>query len=375
MGALEGLKILDFTTLLPGPYATLMLADLGAEVVKISSPGRHDLVVHWPPEIDEHGTTGAWAWLGRNKKSMFLDMKKPGSVDIVKRMIMDYDIVVEQFRPGVMKRLGIDYDTLKQVNPRIIYCSITGYGQTGPMSMKAGHDINYLARSGIVSAAGRREEGPSLHNFQIADMASGSNNAVIGILAAVYHREKTGEGQYIDISMADGTVPFNSMDGASFLAGGELPKREEMLLNGGDIYDYYRTKDGKYMSVGSLEPKFFSALLKTLDLSEHADLDRRELKEKISRKFMERTRDEWTEIFSGTDACVEPVLTLEEASRDEHLRERGMWPNVKLPLSGKSVIQPGCAVKLEKCPPDYRHAAYPEGYNTEEFMDRYSKDE
>ena len=369
MKALEGLKILDFTTLLPGPFATLMLADLGAEVIRIKAPDRFDLVEHWLPEIDENGTTGAGAWLGRNKKSVFLDLKKSESAEIIRKMVMDYDIVVEQFRPGVMKRLGIGYETLKKVNPKVIYCSITGYGQTGPMSMKAGHDINYLARSGIMSAAGRKEEGPSLYNFQIADMASGSNNAVIGILAAVYHRQMTGKGQYIDISMSDGAVPFNSMDGASFLVGGIEPKRESGMLNGGGIYDFYRTKDGGYMSVGSLEPKFFAELLRVLELEENGD--DKLMKDRIRNRFLEKTRDEWTGLFMDADACVEPVLSLDEAVRDSHLNERNMWPLVTLPVSGEKVRQPGCPVKLSECPPEYSHAGYPEGYNTEDILKKY----
>ena len=171
MNALTGYRILDFSTLLPGPYATMVLGDLGAEVLKVSSRDRFDLVVHWPPEIAGTGVTGAQAWLGRNKKSIFLNLKKPEAVDAVKRLVQNYDIVVEQFRPGVMDRLGIGYEALKAVNPRVIYCAITGYGQNGPFSRRAGHDINYLARSGVACAAGRKEGGPGLYNFQIADVA------------------------------------------------------------------------------------------------------------------------------------------------------------------------------------------------------------
>ena len=184
MGALNGIKVLDFTTLLPGPYATMTLADLGAEVLKVSSKGKYDLVTHWPPVIDGTDTTGAAAWLGRNKKTIHLNMKKPAAVEAVKKLVMEYDIVVEQFRPGVMSKLGIGYDELKAINPKIIYCAITGYGQTGPMALRAGHDINYMSRSGIISAAGRKETGPALFNFQIADVAAGSKDAIIGILAA-----------------------------------------------------------------------------------------------------------------------------------------------------------------------------------------------
>ena len=266
MGALDGYKILDFTTLLPGPYATMTLADLGAEVLKVSSRDKYDLVVNWPPVIEGAKVTGAQGWLGRNKKTMFLNLKKPAAVEAVKKLVMEYDIVVEQFRPGVMDKLGVGYEQLKKINPRMIYCAITGYGQHGPFAMKAGHDINYLSRAGISYAAGRKEGGPSLYNFQIADVAGGSMNAVASILAAIIYREKTGEGQFIDVSMQDSVVPFNSMDGASCLAGGPMPERESGLLNGGGIYDFYETKDGAYMSVGSLEPSFLPACATDSDI-------------------------------------------------------------------------------------------------------------
>ena len=383
MGALNGLKILDFTTLLPGPYATMTLADLGAEVVKISGRDKYDLVIHWPPVIEGTDTTGAAAWLLRNKKTVYLNMKKPEAVEAVKRLVKEYDIVVEQFRPGVMKRLGIGYEELREVNPGLIYCAITGYGQSGPMSSVAGHDCNYLARSGVISAPGRKEGGPSLYNFQIADVAAGSNNAVIGILAAVYHREKTGEGQFIDISMNDGVVPFNSMDGAACLAGGPEPEREAGLLNGGGIYDFYATSDGGYMSVGSLEPKFFADLCVGLGHPEWSDgeilkTNTKLVKDTFREIFLSKTRDEWTAVFRELDACVEPVLSLEEASADPHLTARGMWPEVALPQAGgRTVKQPGCPVNLSSTPAEYRHAGYPEGWHTEEFWKErgYSSEE
>lgn len=374
MGALDDLKILDFTTLLPGPFATMTLADLGAEVLKISSPDRYDLVVNWPPEIEGTDITGPQAWLGRNKKTMFLNLKEPLAVEAVKKLVMDYDIVVEQFRPGVMSRLGVGYEDLKKVNPRLIYCAITGYGQDGPMAMKAGHDINYISRAGLASSAGRKDGGPSLFNFQIADVAGGSMNAVIAILAAVIYRQKTGKGQFIDISMEDCVVPFNSMDCAAYFAGRKPPQREEGLLNGGGIYDFYETADGGYMSVGSLEPKFFAALCDGLGFSEWRDgkilkENPAKVKRAVRQKFKTKTRNEWTEIFSDLDACVEPVLSLEEASGDEHLRSRHMWPQVEIPLTeGKTVTEMGSPLKLSECPPEYRHAGYPEGWHTKEIL-------
>lgn len=343
MGALDGLKVLDFTTLLPGPYATLLLADLGAEVLKISSKDKCDLVTHWPPVIEGTETTAAAAWLGRNKKTMHLNLKKPEAVETVKKLIMEYDIVIEQFRPGVMNKLGLDYETLRTVNPRLIYCSLTGYGQTGALHERAGHDINYISRSGLMASSGRKNGGPVLYGMQIADVAVGSMNSVVGILAAVYHREKTGQGQYVDVAMLDGMIPFNTMDGG-------------------------------YMSVGSLEPKFFAELCRGLGFPEWADgsilkTNAIMAKETFKSTFKKKTRDEWTQIFAKLDACVEPVINLEEAAADEHLNERGMWPEVDLPETEYlKVRQLGCPVKLSACPPVYQHAGYPEGWHTQNIL-------
>ena len=383
MGALDGYKILDFTTLLPGPYATMTLADMGAEVLKISGKDKYDLVVNWPPVVSGTQVTGVQAWLGRNKKTMFLNLKKPKAVEAVKKLVAEYDIVVEQFRPGVMDKLGVGYEALREVNPRLIYCAITGYGQDGPFAMKAGHDINYLSRAGIAWAAGRREGGPSLYNFQIADVAGGSMNAVSAILAAIIYRERTGEGQFIDVSMQDSVIPFNSMDGAAYFAGGPMPARESGLLNGGGIYDFYETADGRYMSVGSLEPKFFAALCEAMGHPEWKDgkilrTDAAMVKQTFRDIFRTKTQKEWVEVFSTLDACVEPVMDLQEVSDDEHLLHRGMWPEVQIPLSdGVTIKQMGCPVHLSKCPPRYTHAGYLEGYHTEEILTSlgYAKEE
>ena len=383
MGAHTGYKVLDFSTLLPGPYATLKLADLGEDVLKISGNAKYDLVVNWPPVIEGAAVTGAQAWLGRGKKTIHLNLKKPAAVDAVKKLIMDYDIIVEQFRPGVMKKLGLGYEELCSINPRIIYCSITGYGQTGSLSLRAGHDINYMARAGIASSAGRASEGPSLYNFQIADVAGGSLNAVTSILAAIIYRERTGEGQYIDVSMQDSIVPFNSMDGAGYFAGGAVPARERGLLNGGGIYDFYKTKDGGYVSVGALEPKFWAALCDGLGYPEWRDgkilkTDQPMVKATLRETFLSRTLEEWKEIFSELDACVEPVMDIEEVSRDEHLISRGMWPEVEIPLTdGLTVKQMGSPIHLSASPVEYRHAGYPEGYHTREVLRKlgYSDEE
>lgn len=381
MGSLDDLKILDFSTLLPGPYATLMLADMGAEVLKISSASRPDIVLDYPPFIGDTGVSASQAWLGRNKKTMFLNLKTGEGKAVVKELVKEYDIVLEQFRPGVMEKLGLGYEDLKAVNPKLIYCSLTGYGQTGPLRDAAGHDINYMSRSGIISQAGRRESGPSLMNFQIADIAVGSMNSVIGILAAVNYRKNTGKGQYIDVAMMDGCVPFNSLDGAGFLVSGKEPKREGERLNGGCIYDFYETKDGEYLSVGSLEPQFWSRFCTAIgreDLIEGTvyppNID--EVKAEIRGILKTKTRAEWVEVFSHYDACVQPVLNLKEALlEDEQVKEREMVVDVKLPLhEDVSVKQLATAVKLSECPCEYKFAGYPTGYHTKEVIEQLGMD-
>ena len=377
MGALTGLKILDFSTLLPGPYATLVMADMGAEVLSIVAPDRKDILTEWPPILEGTNNGAVAVWINRNKKSACINLKKPEGIEAIKRLITDggYDIILEQFRPGVMQKLGLGYEDLKLLQPGLIYCSLTGYGQTGPLSMKAGHDINYLSRSGNMAQAGRQETGPVLTNIQVADVAAGSMNTIISILAAVNYRHNTGRGQYIDVSMMDGVVPFNGMDGAAYLGGGALTDRESHLLNGGTVYDFYKTADGKYMSVGSLEPKFFTGLCKGLGLDPDAEsLDSKSTKEKVRGAFLQKTQAEWCDTFKELDACVEPVMTLEEARNDAQIKARNMMPQVPLPKDAygdgcaESVQQLGCPLRLSECPPEYRHAGYPAGYHTEEVL-------
>lgn len=384
MGALSNLKVLDFSTLLPGPYASLVLADLGAEVLKVSSKTKPDIVADYPPFVEGTDISANQAWLGRNKKNIFLNLKKPEAVEVVKKLILEYDIVLEQFRPGVMEKLGLGYETLSKINPRLIYCSLTGYGQTGPLKSQAGHDINYLARSGNMAHAGRKSTGPVLTNMQIADVAVGSMNSVIGILAAVNCRHMTGKGQFVDISMYDGMIPFNAMDGTAFLASRKEPKREGERLNGGCIYDFYETKDGQYLSVGCLEPKFWAIFCQCIDRPEYIEktvwpeeID--EVKEDIRVILKSRTREEWMEIFVGKDVCVEPVLSLKEALlTDEHVKARQMVVDVKVPVGKETTVkQLGSPIKLSDSPVEYRHGGYPLGYHTEEILKSlgYSEEE
>jgi len=333
--ALNGLKVLDFSTLLPGPFATMYLADMGAEVIHIESPSRPDLIRIMPPYANGQAT--AHSYLNRNKQSIVLDLKDAASIDLIKAKISEFDIVIEQFRPDVMRRLGLDYATLAEINPRLIYCSITGYGQTGSYKDRAGHDINYLALAGIAGYSGRQDSGPPPLGIQVADIAGGSLHAVIAILAAVVERSRSGIGQYIDISMTDCVASLNSMAASATLAAQVEQAPEQGMLNGGIFYDYYMTQDGRYLSIGSLEPQFMAGLSAALDLpvllQKGASLDeqdRQEVKQAIQEKIKAKTFKEWHEIFANLDVCVEPVLSLSEALNSPLAQQRGWIVNVPL---------------------------------------------
>ncbi|ENV18525.1 hypothetical protein F964_00781 [Acinetobacter guillouiae NIPH 991] len=368
--ALKGLKVLDFSTLLPGPFATLYLADLGAEVIHIESPTRPDLVRLFPPYANGQATSHSY--LNRNKQSVTLDLKDPASIEQVKQKISEFDIVVEQFRPGVMQRLGLDYQTLAEINPRLIYCSITGYGQTGSYKDKAGHDINYIALSGIAGHCGRQDSGPPPMGIQIADVAGGSLHAVIGILAAVVERQNSGLGQYIDISMTDCVVGLNNMAAAASLAGGQQQQRESEQLNGGTFYDYYETADARYLSIGSLEPQFMTGLASALELpillqkgASFDTEDRQMVKQAIRDKIKSKNLAEWNQLFEQLDVCVEPVLSLDEALQSQISQQRNWVVNVPLkPNSDQTEPQLACPIKFSRSQMQYHYIGQQLGEGT-----------
>lgn len=371
-GPLSSLKILDFSTLLPGPFCSLYLADMGAEVLRIESPTRQDLVRVIPPYAD--GVSTAHAYLNRNKRSLALDLKQPEAINIVKQLLADHDILIEQFRPGVMQRLGLGYDELKAINPRLIYCSITGYGQTGPLRDRAGHDINYLALSGCASYTGRRNAGPLPLGLQVADIAGGSLHAALGILAAVIHRQQSGEGQHVDISMTDCVFALNAMAGAAALAGKVEPQMEGTMLNGGSFYDYYRTADDRYLSVGSLEPQFMQALAQAIGQPELAGLGLAQdsetqlrLKQTLQQTFASQPLSHWQALFASLDACVEPVLSFSEAIQQPHALARQWVVQVPTP-NGGSQPQMACPIRFSQTPGSYRNTGGPVGENNAEVL-------
>ncbi|WMN16224.1 MULTISPECIES: CaiB/BaiF CoA-transferase family protein [Pseudomonas] len=371
-GPLASLKVLDFSTLLPGPFASLLLADMGAQVLRIESPTRMDLLRVLPPH--DQGVSASHAYLNRNKRSLALDLKRPEALEVVRQLVQDYDIVLEQFRPGVMERLGLGYEALKAINPGLIYVSITGYGQTGPYKDRAGHDINYLALAGLASQTGRREQGPLPLGIQAADIAGGSLHGVIGLLAAVIARQHNGQGQHLDVSMTDCVFSLHAMAGAGYLACGVEPGMEQQVLNGGSFYDYYRTRDGRWLSVGSLEPGFMQQLCAALGRPELAAQglspvpeQQQALKQALQVEFEKHDFAKLCRLFEGLDACVEPVLGLAEALEHPQLQARQLVSQVPRE-DGSRQAQIACPLKFSAGLPEPRHVGARLGAHSAEVL-------
>jgi len=280
---------------------------------------------------------------------------------------------VEQFRPGVMEKLGLSYEALRSVAPGIIYCSLTGYGQTGSYSMRAGHDINYMALSGIESFSGRKSTGPALSGIQIADVCAGGKNLAMAVMAAYIRRIRTGRGDYVDISITDSSFALSAFQAAGFLAGGPMPDRESDFLNGGSLYDFYRTADGRYISVGPLEPKFSAQFFKALGLEDTvsslllAGDELTQVKKRVEEIFASMPLAHWQEVFAPLDACVEPVYTLEEAVSNPPLAERSMVVDV-VNEKGTPIKQAGNPIKFASGDCHARRAGASMGYHNREIM-------
>ena len=331
---LKGLLVLDFTTLLPGPLAALMLAEAGAEVIKIERPGGEDMA-RFPPLVN--GQSALYALLNRGKQVLTLDLKNAADREKLKPLIARADIVIEQFRPGVMARLGLGYDDLRALNRKLIYCAISGYGQSGPRAQEAGHDINYIGATGLLDLQPGPTDNPVPPPALIADIGGGTFPAVINILLALRARDQSGEGAFIDIAMTDAMFTFGWYALAQGVAGGRFPKPGEIPLVGSSPrYQLYPARDGKLVACGALEQKFWEAFCAAVDLAPEFIDDKRDPKatsEAIARLIAARTSDEWRPVFAKADCCVTIVASLEEALRDPHFVERGLFAH-RLTLAG-----------------------------------------
>ena len=341
---LHGIRVLDLTRLLPGPLATMHLADMGADVIKIEDTGAGDYA-RTLMGAGSGGMSEYFRVLNRNKRGLRLDLKQAAGREAFLRLAKCADIIVEGFRPGVVKKLGVHYDAVAAVNPRIVYCAITGYGQNGPYAMRAGHDINYIGYAGVLDQIGPGDGPPVLPNFQIADLLGGTLTAVMGILAALVDARARGQGRYVDVAMTDAVLAHAVMPLVALLEQGRPPARASQRLSGGlPCYNVYATSDGRCMAVGALEPKFWHALCDALECpefkSQHYVFGSRgtPAKQRLAAIFASRTQAHWTEKLAHLEACVSPVLNIEEALANEQFRARGMVldengaPRVALPV-------------------------------------------
>lgn len=338
---LSDVRVLDLSRLLPGPFATLVLADLGATVDKIEDPGQGDYLRHMPPQVGDQNV--AFGVLNRGKRSAVLDLKRPEGVRALADMLGSYDVLFEQFRPGVLARLGLDPATLREQHPRLIICSLTGYGQTGPLAQRAGHDLNYLARAGVLGAQGPAGGPPQLPGFQLADI-SGGLWSVLAILAALRHRDHTGEGAWLDIAMSEGTIPFYLTSLGPALVGQAGRRGDEQLTGAIAPYGVYPTKDERWLTLAALEPKFWITFCSTFgrapSMSDLVPGDhQREVKAWVESVTRSRTVEEWRAYAATHDVPIEPVLDLDELSRDEHLVARQVFGAVATPAGDVPVVR------------------------------------
>ena len=335
---LAGIRVLDFSTLLPGPLATLILAEAGAEVIKIERPGRGDEMRSYVPKFGADSVN--FAMLNRGKQSIAIDLKDAAARALLMPLIKEADVVVEQFRPGVMDRLGLGYDALHAINPRIIYCAITGYGQSGPRADVAAHDINYVAESGMLSLAAGADGAPLVPPALIADIAGGTYPAVINILLALRARDSSGQGCKLDIAMGDNLFTFLYWAMGNGLAAGEWPKPGGELVTGGSPrFFVYRTRDDKFIAAAPLEQKFWENFCDAIDLdAQFRDdaIDAAATKRAVAQRLREKTAAEWQACFAGKDLCCCVVATMQEALNDVHFKARGLF-NRTVTADGKSV--------------------------------------
>lgn len=372
------LRVLDLSRLLPGGYATQILADMGADVIKVEQPEVGDYL-RWMPPLTSQGVSGLYEALNRGKRSITCNLRRDEGVEVFRDLVRTADVLVESFRPGVLDRLGVGYADLARDNPRLVYVAITGYGQTGPYTAKAGHDINYLGYAGGLSMTGHPGVGPTQPGLQIGDLGGGMA-AVIAVLTALRERAFTGAGQFCDVSMTDVCLSWLSMHAGAFAATGEPPGLGSMPLNGGyACYGTYCCADGEYVTVGALERQFFVELLDGLDLpAAYADwqyLPERqdELRAVLSAAFAAEPRDAWLAAFAGRDACVGPVNDIAEAFADPSARERGMVVDDTLP-DGTSFPRVGPLLRFSRSEARVGGSPSPLGADSDELLAELGRD-
>ena len=359
-GPLKGLKVVEIAGIGPSPHACMILADLGADVIRVERPGGQML------------TGGSHDLLNRGRPSVALDLKNPEAVSTVLDLVEQADVLVEGMRPGVAERLGFGPEDCHARNPRLVYGRMTGWGQDGPWSQAAGHDMNYIAITGTLHGLGQVKEKPQFPTNLVGDFGGGSTYLVIGILAAVLEAKSSGQGQVVDAAIVDGTAHLNAMTAAFLAGGGFKEERAANLLDGGaPYYDIYETADGEHMSVGALEPQFYDLFLKLLGIEDTApdrwDLEKTdELRTLIATTFATRTRDEWCAIFDGTDACVAPILKISEAPEHPHIKGREVF------VEHEGIVQPQPAPRFSRTGATLSHPPAPgAGAHTREALEAW----
>lgn len=373
--ALDGIKVLDLSRLAPGPHCSMLLADFGADVTLVEAvPGASAKLggTSGMRRSEAADRAAAYNALGRGKKSIALNLKDAAAREIFYSMVKDADVVIEGFRPGVVKRLGVDYDSLAKINPRIICCSISGFGQTGPYSNLVGHDINYIAVGGALGVTGRPGQPPSIPVNLVADFAGGGLTGAFAICLAIIAREKTGRGQNVDIGMSDGVLSLMTSAFSGYFGGGSVIRRGETLLNGSaPFYNTYECSDGRWFSIGSIESHFWDALchvIGTEDLlpKQFAQGEWPAMIERFKGIFKQKTADEWMAIMSQHDICAATVLEMENVVTNEHNLARNMVIDVDSPIG--PVKQIGVGPKLSDTPGKPRHTAPILGQHTDEIL-------
>ncbi len=368
---LQGLKVLDLTRLLPGPFCSMLLADYGADVLKVEAPGEGDYLRSWEPLVD--GTSAFFIAVNRNKRSLTLNLKKSAGKELFRKLVQEYDVVLESFRPGVLERLDCSYRELSKLKPSLIYCSISGYGQTGPQASKAGHDLNYMAETGVLNTTASRDI-PALSGIQVADVAGGALYAVSAVLAAYVKVLKGGKGSLLDISMTDGLVSMLPLLSAYHYTSGMEPNPDTTIFNGQlACYHIYRTRDGREIALGALEKKFwdnFCQVIERQDLIEgdHQQLDRQDyLKGELAQIFAARDAAAWELLLEGRDTCCEILKTMAEVQAASHFKERKMFYPAQVGAD-TTLLQTNTAVMIDENKPLTHQPAPKLGQHTDEVL-------